>query len=439
MMRETVRLQATSEKEVCSQCSRAHQDVFKVIFKRKIMISSFKCSNDIKSKIKILDHKHAEGTAKNSQDNKKTSYEKLYGKVPSYDHLMVIGCLCYAAVTLPHRDKLDPKGIKNVVIKEQVILFKTPVASSAEKVGIFPVFCSSDEHVEASKYPKWVQAMQAKLDALEKNQTWELTYLPIGHKAISSKWVYKIKYKASRKVDRYKARLVIRGFDQKEGTDYKHTFSPVAKRAPVRVLITLATAKGWPLHQLDINNAFLHCFLEEGIYLLKYLKGTVRKGLFYPVQPHLQITGFLDADWAACLMTRRSLTGYCIFLGHSLVSWKTNKQPMVSRSSTEAEYRAMAVTTCEILWLIFLLKNLHIPVKLPITLFYDNKSARQLAANPCFHERSKHLDMNCHFIRLRWMRLIHELGTKNIFVALTDLEVCDVEKERVLVLRKREF
>lgn len=139
--------------------------------------------------------------------------------------------------------------------------------------------------------------------------------------------------------------------------------------------------------------------MQAGLHLLKYLKVSVSKCLFYPVQPHLHITGFSDADWAACLMTRRSLTGYCIFLGHSLVSWKTKKQPTVSRSSTEAEYRAMAVTTCEIMWLSFLLKDLHIPVKLPITLFCDNKSAQQLAANPCFHDRSKHLDMDCHFTR----------------------------------------
>nr|GEX60030.1 retrovirus-related Pol polyprotein from transposon TNT 1-94 [Tanacetum cinerariifolium] len=197
----------------------------------------------------------------------KTPYEKLHGKVPSYDHLRVIGCLCYAAVTVLHRDKLDPRGIKcvllgyprnskgytlydldtqqvfhsrDVVFEEHIFPFKTPVASSTKKV---------------------------ELDALEKNQTWELTSLPIGHKAISLKWVYKIKYKASGKVDRHKARPVIRGFDQKEGTDYKHTFSLVAKLATVRVLISLDTNKGWHLHQLDINNAFLHGFLEEDIYM----------------------------------------------------------------------------------------------------------------------------------------------------------------------------
>jgi hypothetical protein len=74
-------------------------------------------------------------------------------------------------------------------------------------------------------------------------------------------------------------------------------------------------------------------------------------------------------------MTRRSLIGYCIFMGHSLVSWKTKKQPTVSRSSIEAEYRSMAATTCELLWLSYLLKELKIDVQNPVTLFCDNKSA----------------------------------------------------------------
>ncbi|GJV80649.1 hypothetical protein Tco_1516519 [Tanacetum coccineum] len=107
--------------------------------------------------------------------------------------------------------------------------------------------------------------------------------------------------------------------------------------------------------------------MQAALHLLRYLKGTISKGLFNPVQPHLQMTSFSDAEWASCLMTRRSLTGYCIFLGHSLVSWKIKKQPTVTRSSTEAEYRNMTATTCELLWLSFLLKDLHIQVKLPVT------------------------------------------------------------------------
>jgi hypothetical protein len=88
-----------------------------------------------------------------------------------------------------------------------------------------------------------VDAMDNELNALEVNDTWELTTLQEGTKAISFKWVFKIKYLSTGAVDKYKARLVIKGFDQKEGMDYKHTFSLVAKAATVRVLIAIATAK----------------------------------------------------------------------------------------------------------------------------------------------------------------------------------------------------
>lgn len=139
--------------------------------------------------------------------------------------------------------------------------------------------------------------------------------------------------------------------------------------------------------------------MKAALHVLRYLKGTISKGLFYPVQQNLNLLGFTDADLASCLMTRRSLTSYCIFLGHSLISWKTKKQATVSRSSTEVEYRSMAATTCELLWLSYLMKDLSLPVSRPITLFCDNKATQQIAANPCYHERTKHLDIDCHFTR----------------------------------------
>ncbi|GKD12940.1 retrovirus-related pol polyprotein from transposon TNT 1-94 [Tanacetum coccineum] len=126
----------------------------------------------------------------------------------------------------------------------------------------------STSYAQAEKDVEWVRAMEAELTALERNHTWNVTSLPKGHKLITSKWVYKIKYKPDGKVDKFKARLVVRGFNQKEGLDHKHTFSPVAKLAIVRVLIAIAIAKQWSLHQLDINNAFLHGSIEEEIYML---------------------------------------------------------------------------------------------------------------------------------------------------------------------------
>ncbi|GJR46885.1 retrovirus-related pol polyprotein from transposon TNT 1-94 [Tanacetum coccineum] len=120
---------------------------------------------------------------------------------------------------------------------------------------------------QAASDADWVAAMNKELQALKDNETWVLTSLPPNHKSISSKWGFKIKYNPNGTLKRLKSRLVIRGFDKKEGTYYKHTFSPVAKAATVRVLIVIATAKDWPLHQLDVNNAFLHGYVEEDIYM----------------------------------------------------------------------------------------------------------------------------------------------------------------------------
>lgn len=123
---------------------------------------------------------------------------------------------------------------------------------------------------QAQQDPMWVQAMQKEILALEQNKTWIITDLPPSKKEIGCKWVYKIKYRPDGSIERYKARLVAKGYSQIKGKDYKHTFSPVAKLTTVGVLLAVATIKGWPLHQLDVNNAFLHGHLDEEVYMLPH-------------------------------------------------------------------------------------------------------------------------------------------------------------------------
>lgn len=138
---------------------------------------------------------------------------------------------------------------------------------------------------------------------------------------------------------------------------------------------------------------------DAALRVLRYLKMQPGQGLFFPVSCTHKITAFSDSDWASCLDTRRSVTGYNIFYGSSLVSWKSKKQSTVSRSSSEAEYRAIATTSCEVQWLLYLLADLHQTNVTPVSLYCDNLSAIHIAQNPTFHERTKHIEIDCHLVR----------------------------------------
>ena len=109
--------------------------------------------------------------------------------------------------------------------------------------------------------------MDKEIEALEVTNTWSLVPLPPGKRPIGCKWVYGVKYLPNGTIERYKARLVAKDFTQKFGLDYSRTFSLVTKSVSVRIVLTLAAVKGWSLHQMDINNAFLHGDLVEDVYM----------------------------------------------------------------------------------------------------------------------------------------------------------------------------
>lgn len=132
--------------------------------------------------------------------------------------------------------------------------------------------------------------------------------------------------------------------------------------------------------------------------ILRYLAGTSKHGLHLTKSDHLNLVGFSDSDWASDPDDRRSISGFCVYLGNNLVYWCSKKQHSVSRSSTEAEYQSLAQVTAEILWLTSLLHELGISTSTPIV-WIDNLSAVSLAANPVLHARTKHIELDFHFVR----------------------------------------
>jgi hypothetical protein len=133
--------------------------------------------------------------------------------------------------------------------------------------------------------------------------------------------------------------------------------------------------------------------------ILRYLNHTIHHCIFLHKDTNFNIQAFSDADWASCLDDRHSTTGYCLYLGRNLISWTSRKQRTVSRSSTESEYRAIAQASTEIIWLCSLLSELGLVSSTPALLWCDNIGATYLTANPLFHARTKHIEIDVHFVR----------------------------------------
>ena len=147
----------------------------------------------------------------------------------------------------------------------------------------------------------------------------------------------------------------------------------------------------------------MHCpyedHLEAAYRILRYLKSCPGKGLLFKKGENRTIEAFTDADWAGSVTDRKSTSGYCTYVWGNLVTWRSKKQNVVARSSAEAEFRSMANGICEILWIRRLLKELKLETSLPMKLFGDNKAAISIAHNPVQHDRTKHIEVDRHFIK----------------------------------------
>nr|XP_020150129.1 uncharacterized mitochondrial protein AtMg00810-like [Aegilops tauschii subsp. strangulata] len=133
--------------------------------------------------------------------------------------------------------------------------------------------------------------------------------------------------------------------------------------------------------------------------ILRYIRGTMNLGLTLTASSSIDMVAYSDADWAGCPDTRRSTSGYCVYLGPSLISCSSKRQPTVSRSGAEAEYRAVANAVVECSWLRQLLQELLCVVPKATIVYCDKVSAVYLSANPVHHRRTKHIELDIHFVR----------------------------------------
>ncbi|XP_026384850.1 uncharacterized protein LOC113280444 [Papaver somniferum] len=186
-------------------------------------------------------------------------------------------------------------------------------------------------------------------------------------------------------------------------TDGKELIDPRCFRRLIGRFLYLTVTRPNITYSVNYLSQFLQhhrsAHMDVAHRILRYLKGTIGHGIFLSSSSSPSIHGYTDSDWAGCPITRRSTIGYFVTLGNSPISWKSKKQPTVARSSAEAKYRALENLTAELQWLVYLFKYMHISCPLPITVSCDSQAAIHIAQNPVFHERTKHIEIDCYFVR----------------------------------------
>ena len=170
--------------------------------------------------------------------------------------------------------------------------------------------------------------------------------------------------------------------------------------------------------------------------ILRYVNRTLHRGVFFQPGP-LSLSAFSDSDWVGDPYDRHSITGYIVYLGYNPITWSAKKQDTISRSSTESEYRALATTAAELYWLRQVLRDLGVFLPVPPKLWCDNVSALAIASNPVFHARTKHIEVDYHFVREKVLR--KDLQVKYIATGdqLADVFTKSLPSSRFAFLRSK--
>ncbi|KAH9678769.1 hypothetical protein KPL71_025858 [Citrus sinensis] len=164
---------------------------------------------------------------------------------------------------------------ENETVDDRPIRGTRPLSDVYQRCNV--AVCEPTNYEEAKTDQNWVTAMNEELFMIEKNKTWELIDRPQNMKVIGVKWVYKTKLNADGSINKYKARLVVKGFAQVPSVDYSDTFAPVARLDIIRLLLAVAAQKNWRVYQLDVKSTFLNGFLQEEIYV-EQPEGYVKEG-----------------------------------------------------------------------------------------------------------------------------------------------------------------
>nr|GEX47303.1 ribonuclease H-like domain-containing protein [Tanacetum cinerariifolium] len=242
-------------------------------------------------------------------------------------------------------------------------------------------------HVHALYDPNWKKTMLDEYNALITNRTWVLVPCPANVNVVRSMWPLKHKFHADGSLSKYEARLVAIGRSQQQGIVCDETFSLVVKPATNRTVLCLSVSRDWPIHLLDLKNAFLHGQLSETVYIHQppgFIDSTkpdyvfhLQKSLYglkQALRAWFQRFASFATDWFyhSYPVTRQSTSGYCVFFGDNLLSWFAKRHVTLFRSSAETEYRGVANVVAETAWICNILRELRTPL-FTATLFYcDN-------------------------------------------------------------------
>ncbi|KAM2985169.1 hypothetical protein FF2_005608 [Malus domestica] len=223
-----------------------------------------------------------------------------------------------------------------------------------------------------------------------------------------------------------------------------HSGTPLANLTEYRSIVGGLQYLTWtrPDISFAVNQVcqFMHTptdlHLQAAKRILRFLKGTSSHGIWF-LKGHLTLSAYSDADWAGCPFDRRSTSGFCVYLGSNLVSWSAKKQSIVVRSSTEAEYRSLAHIAAEITWICKVFRDFGFSFTLQPTIWCDNISAISLASNPVFHARTKHVEIDYHYIRELVLANLIKIQYVCSQDQIADIHTKSLSKHRFLFLQSK--